>query len=136
MSTSNHQPAQEAPSQAATLGSAAFGRNSPSEEDATGESKKNSGGSYPAGFVLAEAPAHASKDELLQLAADRDGWHREVLESIHPWCPTVAIWAKSKLPLISLSAEKWLEGATKVNGQFSGGHVKWAPETTKVEVEK
>ena len=41
--------------------------------------EKFSGGSYPAGFVLAEAPAHASKDELLQLAADRDGWRREVL---------------------------------------------------------
>ena len=31
-----------------------------------------SGGAYPAGFVLAEAPAHASKDELLQLAADTE----------------------------------------------------------------
>ena len=35
--------------------------------------EKISGGSYPATFVLAEASAHASKDELLQLAVDRDG---------------------------------------------------------------
>ena len=52
----------------------------------------------------------------------------------HPWCPTVAVWAKGKLP--PQTAEKWLEGATKTDGQFSGGHVKWAPETTKAEVEK
>ena len=35
-----------------------------------------------------------------------------------------------------LSAEEWLEGATKMDGQFSGEHVKWAPETTKAKGEK
>ena len=71
------------PSQAATLGGprAASRRNPPGEEDATGKSRKIQWGSYPAGFVLAEAPAHASTGELLQLAADRarDGWRREQL---------------------------------------------------------
>ena len=35
-----------------------------------------------------------------------------------------------------MTAEKWLEGATKMDGQFSGGHVKWASEseTTKAKV--
>ena len=38
---------------------------------------------------------------------------------------------------IEMTAEKWLQGATKMDaGQFSGGHVKWAPETTKAEAEK
>ena len=133
MSTPNHRPAQEALSQAATLGGAraAPGRNSPGEEDATGESRNNQLGSYPAGFVLAEAPAHASKDELLELVADRDGWRREVLRidpSLVSTCPTVAVWAKNKFPPQSI----WrvgigLRGACK----FSGGHVKWAQETTK-----
>ena len=36
----------------------------------------------------------------------------------------------------STDPEEWLEGATKMDGQFSGGHVKWAPETTEAEVEK
>ena len=45
--------------------------------------EKFSGGSYPAGFVLAKAPAHASTGELIQLAVDRGGWCREVLW-IHP----------------------------------------------------
>ena len=35
--------------------------------------EKISGGGCPVGFVLAEAPAHASTDELLQLVADKDG---------------------------------------------------------------
>ena len=38
--------------------------------------------------------------------------------------------------LIEMAPEKWLEGATKMDGQFSGGHVKWAPETTKAEVKQ
>ena len=37
---------------------------------------------------------------------------------------------------IDMSGREWLEGATKMDGQFSGGHVKCAPETTKAEVEK
>ena len=75
----NHRPPQETQSQAAALGGprATTGINSSGEEDATGESRQNQRGSYPVGFVLAEAPAHASTAELLQLAADRDGW-REV----------------------------------------------------------
>ena len=35
-----------------------------------------------------------------------------------------------------MTDEKWLEGATKMDGQFNGGHVEWTPETTKAEVEK
>ena len=99
--------------------------------------EKISGGSYPAGFVLAEAPAHASKDELLQLAADRDGWRREVLR-IDPSLVSHSgrLGKKQTAAPISLSAEEWLEGATKMDGQFSGGHVKWAPETPEAELEK
>ena len=65
--------------------------------------EKISGGSYPAGFVLAEAPAHASTDELLQLAADRDGWHHEVLRIADrpvpacSLCAKIAVWQKIKL---------------------------------------
>ena len=80
-------PPKEAPSQAAALGGPwprATGRNSPGEEGATGKrarEKRPMGGhgrSYPAGFALAEAPAHAPTDDLLQLAAGRDGRRREV----------------------------------------------------------
>ena len=35
-----------------------------------------------------------------------------------------------------MAGREWLEGATKMYGQFSGGHVKWSPETTNPEVEK
>ena len=41
---------------------ATTGRNSPGEEDTAGESKRIQRGSHPAGFVVAEAPAHASTD--------------------------------------------------------------------------
>ena len=39
---------------------------------------------------------------------------------------------------VDMAGREWLEGATKMDGQFSGGHVKWprAPETTKAEFEK
>ena len=131
MSTPNHRPAPKAPSQAAALG-----WNSPGEEDATGKSRKISGGGYPAGFVLAEAPAHASKGEL---AANRDGWCREVLR-INPPLGLVPhsgrLGKKQIAASVEMTAEKWLEGATKIDVQFSGAHVKWAPETTKAEVEK
>ena len=97
---------------------------------------KFSGGSYPAGFVLAEALAHASTDELLQLVADNDEWRRKVLQ-IDPSlvCHSNLVCHSAHL---SASSEKCLEGATstKMDGQFSGGHVKLAPKTTKAEVEK
>ena len=58
-------------------------RNSAGEEGATGESRKIIGASGAQGVgtsvILAWAPAHASTDKLLQLAADKDGWRREVL---------------------------------------------------------
>ena len=98
--------------------------------------EKLSGGSYPAGFVLAEASAHASKDVLLQLAADRDRWCREVLRIDPSLLSHSGRLGKKKIAASAeMTAEKWLEGATKMDGQFSGGHVKWAPETTKAEVE-
>ena len=94
-------------------------------------------GSYPAGFVLAEALAHASRDELLQLAVDKDGWRREVLRIDQSLVFHSGRLGKQQIAAsIEMTAEKWLEGATKMDGQFSGGHVKWAPETTEAEVEK
>ena len=82
--------------------------------------KQFSGGSYPAGFVLAEAPAYASKDELLQLAADRDGWRHGVL-GIDPSMVSHNSRLGKKLAAESFrsSNEEWLEGATKMDGQFS-----------------
>ena len=83
--------------------------------------EKFSGGSYPAGFVLAEAPAHASKDELLQFAADRDGWRREVLR-IDPSLVSHSgrLGKKQIAASIEMTAEKWFEGAmegvTKMDG--------------------
>ena len=38
--------------------------------------------------------------------------------------------------LVEMTAEQWLEGPTKMDGQLSGGHVKLALETTKAKVEK
>ena len=49
------------------------------------------------------------------------------------------LFAKRQIASVAVmgkSSEKWLEGAVKVGGQFNGGHAKWAPETTKAEVEK
>ena len=141
MSTPNHRPAQGAPSQAATLGGAGrwvlrLDETHLVKRTLLARAEKLSGGSYPAGFVLAEAPAHASKDELLQLAADRDGWRREVLR-IDPSLVSHSgrLGKKQIAASIDMAGREWLEEATKMDGQFSGGHVRAAPETTKTEVE-
>ena len=85
---------------------------------------------------------HASTDELLQLAADRDRWRREVLR-IDPSlvCHSNRLTEERSGPQaknnnMDIGAQDWLEGATKMDGQFGGGHVKWNPETTKAKVEK
>ena len=31
--------------------------------------------------------------------------------------------------MMTRSSEKWPKGASKIDGQFNGGHVKWDPET-------
>ena len=36
---------------------------------------------------------------------------------------------------IDMAGREWLEGSTKMDGQFSGAYVKLAAETTKAEVE-
>ena len=68
----------------------------------------------PAGFVLAEAPAHASKDELLLLAADRDGWRREVLRIDPSLVSHSGRLGKMRIAAPKdLSAEEWFEGAIR-----------------------
>ena len=67
--------------------------------------------------------AHASKDELLQLAANRDGWRREVLRIDQSLMSHSGRLSKKKIAAsIEMTAEpeKWLEGATigKMDGQF------------------
>ena len=71
------------------------------------------------------------------LSADKDGWRREVLR-IDPSLVSHSgrLGKKQIAASVEMTAEKWLEGATKMDGQFSGGHVKWASETTEAEVEK
>ena len=70
--------------------------------------------------------------ELLQLAADRDAWRREVLRIDPSLLPHNGCLGNDQIaPPISLSAGEWLEGATKMDGQSSGGHVKWAQKQQK-----
>ena len=130
MSIPNHRPAQEAPNQAATLamggpgtccGASGWGSHHLVKRTILARAEEISGGLYPAGFVLA-APAHASNDELLQLAADKDGWRREVLRIDPPLvCHSSRLGKKKTAASVEMTAEKWLEGATKMDGKFNGG---------------
>ena len=71
--------------------------------------------------------AHASTDdELLQLAAHRDGWRRGASERALPGAGVLRqsfgknkpITAQITQEVLCANSEKWLEGATKMDGRF------------------
>ena len=118
MSTRNHRPARRATLGHGPGGPPACYAHAPRGETHLVEmgqrtllarAERFGGGSYPAGFVLAKAPAHASGDELLQLAADRDA---PVAPRVDPGRPTPGVpqWPSGQKQIaasVELTAEKW-----------------------------